>query len=185
MTLCKPFKVSRAGVEAIRRNAQKSTGPHTARGTLPSRLDALRDGGGIDVKITVCGVPKPVSRRALSCSPRRASRGIMRPPQYSLSPVGAPSGHADSAPTGLKILWFPQRFPRLARHGPNDHATPWLNTLRGPALLIRAFVTGYRVLRAVILTPMRWEVVRAVSSTSFWPFCLPHLARWTRPGGRG
>ena len=154
MTLCKPFKVSRAGVEAIRRNAQKSTGPHTARGTLPSRLDALRDGGGIDVKITVCGVPKPVSRRALSCSPRRASRGIMRPPQYSLSPVGAPSGHADSAPTGLKMFRFRHTFPWLARHGLNDHATPWLNTLRSPAPLIKARDTGLAGILDIIFTPM-------------------------------
>ena len=142
MPWCKPFTVSPARVEANRRNAQKSTGPRTARGKLPSRLDALRD-GGIGVRIMVCGVPKP-AKRALSCSPRRASRGITRPPRYSVSPVGARSGHADSTPTGLKTLWFPQTFPRLARHGPNDHATPRLNTLRGPALLIKARVTGFR-----------------------------------------
>jgi hypothetical protein len=86
----------------------------------------------IGAKITVCGVPKP-AKRAWSFSPWRASSGITCPPRYFLSPVWARSGHPDSAPTGLKIFWFPQTLPRLARHGPNDHATPWLNTLRGPA----------------------------------------------------
>jgi len=56
--------------------------------------------------------------------------------------------------TGLKILWFPQTFPWLARHGLNDHATPWLNTLRGPAPLIKPRETGFRVPRTAILTPM-------------------------------
>ena len=67
--------------------------------------------------------------------------------------VGAPSGHADSAPTWLKILWFLQTLPRLDRHGLNDHATPWLNRLRSPVPLIKARVTGFRVPRAVILAP--------------------------------
>ena len=43
--MCKPFTVSPARVEANRRNAQKSSGPRTARGKLQSRLDALREGG--------------------------------------------------------------------------------------------------------------------------------------------
>ena len=184
MPWCKPFTVSPVRVEANRRNAQKSTGPRTARGKLPSRLDALSDGGGISVKIMVCRVPKP-AKRAWSFSPWRASHGSTRPPRYSLSPVGARLGHADSAPTGLKTLWFPQTFPRLARHGPNDHATPWLNTLRGPAPLIKSRVTGFRVPRAAIFAPMRWMSVRAFSPTWFWPFFMPRLARWTKPGGRG
>ena len=175
MPSCKPFTVSPARVEANRRNAQKSTGPHTARGKLQSRLDALRD-GGIGVRIMVCGVPKP-AKRVWSFSPWRASRGIMRPPQYFFSPVGAPSGHADSAPTGLKILWFPQSFPRLARRGPNDHATPWLKTLRGPAPLIKAFVTGFRLPRAAILTPMRWG--------AFDPYPQLRAGPSARPAWRG
>ena len=61
MPWCKPFTVSPVRVEANRRNAQKSTGRRTARVKLPSRLDALRD-GGTGVKMTVCGVPKPVTR---------------------------------------------------------------------------------------------------------------------------
>ena len=77
------------------------------------------------------------------------------PPRCSLSPVAASSGHADRAPTGLKIFRFRPTFPWLARHGLDDHATPWLNTIRGPAPLIKARVTGFRVPRTVILTPMR------------------------------
>jgi hypothetical protein len=113
-----------------------------------------RWGMGLGVKITVCGVPKP-AKRAWSFSPWRASRGSTRPSRYSLSPVGAPSGHADIALTGLKIFWFRPTLPRLARHGLNDHATSWRNTLCGPAFLIEACVTGFRVPRIVILTPMR------------------------------
>jgi hypothetical protein len=56
--------------------------------------------------------------------------------------------------TGLEIFRFRHTFPWLARHGLNDHATPWLNALRGPAPLIKDRVTGFRVPRAVISTPM-------------------------------
>ena len=128
--------------------------------------------GGIGVKITL-RVPEKPAKRALSSSPRRASRGITRPPQYSFSPVGAPSGHADIAPTGLKIFRFRHTFPWLARHGLNDHATPWLNTLRGPAPLIQARDRGFAGILEVILTPMRgsghrdrWRGVQAATRTN-------------------
>ena len=45
MPLRKPFTVSPARIEANRRNAQKSTGPRTARGKVQSRMNGLRDGG--------------------------------------------------------------------------------------------------------------------------------------------
>jgi hypothetical protein len=45
MSLCKPLTVSPARIQANRRNAQKSTGPRTARGKVQSRMNGLRDGG--------------------------------------------------------------------------------------------------------------------------------------------
>ncbi|MFZ0964798.1 MAG: hypothetical protein WAO35_28405 [Terriglobia bacterium] len=45
MSLCKPLTVSPARIAANRRNAQKSTGPRTARGKAQSRMNGLREGG--------------------------------------------------------------------------------------------------------------------------------------------
>ena len=112
-----------------------------------------RGAGGIGARITFCSVPKP-AKRAWSFSPWRASRGITRPLQFALSPVGAASGHADNAPTGLKIFRLPHVFPWLARHGLNDHATPWLTTLRHPTPLIKGRDTGSAGIPKVILAPM-------------------------------
>jgi len=45
MSLVKPRVPSPAGIAANRRNAQKSTGPRSARGKAQSRLNRLRNGG--------------------------------------------------------------------------------------------------------------------------------------------
>jgi hypothetical protein len=45
MPLRKSFTLTPARIEANRRNAQKSTGPRTARGKVQSRMNGLRDGG--------------------------------------------------------------------------------------------------------------------------------------------
>ena len=64
--------------------------------------------------------------RLRSCSPWRASHGSTRPPTYQSSPAGAVSGYSDAAPPGLTKSFVLGTFPRLARRGLNDHATPWL-----------------------------------------------------------
>ena len=45
MSLLKPFVSSPSRIAANRRNAQKSTGPRSARGKANSRLNRLRTGG--------------------------------------------------------------------------------------------------------------------------------------------
>ncbi|MGA2986457.1 MAG: hypothetical protein ABSG32_21865 [Terriglobia bacterium] len=45
MSLRKPLTMTPARIEANRRNAEKSTGPHTARGKVQSRMNGLRSGG--------------------------------------------------------------------------------------------------------------------------------------------
>jgi hypothetical protein len=45
MSLRKPFMLTPARIEANRRDAQKSTGPRTARGKVWSGINAGRDGG--------------------------------------------------------------------------------------------------------------------------------------------
>jgi len=86
-----------------------------------------------------------------------------------LFPTAAAMGHNRSALPGPGQACFGREFFRpdgaqnnirlaarvpMAGHGLNDHATPWLNTLRGPAPLIKARDTGFARIFEVILTPM-------------------------------
>jgi hypothetical protein len=77
MPLRKPFTVSPARIEANRRNAQKSTGPRTARGKVQSRMNGLRDGGRSplyrDLMLTLLYAPP--------CPVEKTARAILTPEQ--------------------------------------------------------------------------------------------------------
>jgi hypothetical protein len=87
-----------------------------------------------------------------------------------------------SPPTGLKIPRLRHAFPWLARHGLNDHATPWLNTLHRPEPLIKARIMGFRVPRTVVLTPMGCR--RLPARCALIPAELLGLGRSPRQGCR-
>ena len=87
----------------------------------------------ISANLTARHGPKP-AKRALSCSPRRASRGSVKPAKCILSPVGGDirSNGCLTPPLRGSNGYLPA-FPRLARLGLQDVAATrlWIaRTLR-------------------------------------------------------
>jgi hypothetical protein len=75
MPLRKPLTMTPARIEANRRNAEKSTGPRTARGKAQSRMNGLRDGGRsrvyLDLMRTLLDAPP--------CAVEKTARAALTP----------------------------------------------------------------------------------------------------------
>ena len=77
MSLRKPLTMTPARIEANRRNAEKSTGPRTARGKVQSRMNGLREGRRSrvyrDLMLTLVNAPP--------CAVVRTARAAQTPEQ--------------------------------------------------------------------------------------------------------
>lgn len=77
MSLRKPFTMTPARIAANRRNAEKSTGPRTARGKAQSRMNGLREGGRSrlyhDLMLTLVYAPP--------CAVDQTPRAVLTPEQ--------------------------------------------------------------------------------------------------------
>ena len=132
-----------------------AAGAFISRGGKGARVLHVVGGRGIDDKIKENTTPFRAPSGTISCGPRRASRGIERAcenPQPHRGGIrslkhraGAVAGRVRTTtrcrPWRGSIFLLPRSFPRLARRGPNDGAR----------------YAGFRVRRAVILTPVGGE----------------------------